>query len=1163
MPRPAALLACLLPLLGAAPVTAQPTPADPIDLVRGLRENGLSDLALDYLQELAAKRPSPGVLAVIPLERARARLELASAETDDAKRSALLSEAKADFDKFLAANSSHPRRAEAALSLARLVSIEAKGVVSQANKRADDAARARELVAARPVFTDAAKRFSQAAAEFAKKLDDAAQSPAARRAAVNDLYQARLDEAVNTLELARTYSTAGAAAADLVARGKAVDEARKLFVALAGEDADQPLCWVARAWVGECDLEKADPVKAKEAFDAVKKEARRAPSVAGAGARTAEFFELRADFLKAVGGANPAELRKSQTAIERWLAEPGRAPRASPEVAAARFYLATAKIKQAEQQTKKDAKTGELTVTGAARALYQSAERDLRQLQEPENEYTVRAAEARARVIRTLIGDPDKIDPAKLTDFEAALMLAQVQYTRAAKGGESAEARKAAAGKAVAAFERLRKLGTPPEFALDARAAAANLAYAYLLADKPYQAAVLGESVARTDRDPSTASRAGLIALNAYRSAAAKLETTDTRARRRDLDRADAVGLLLDAKFPREAYTDSARLQVVRDYLQQRKYLDAFRLAARVAEGSPAAIDARYLQSLAAVELLRGPVAGAASTLSPVEKADIFQTALKDLRGLPPVPPTAPRGEARLAVFLPLQRAELHILNGAADLAKAEACAKEATQALGTLKELTPDDKLELGMRVELTRMRALWGQALTAFQAGKYPEAVAKLAPVLADAQAKGQVTKEGMPDDVAEVAKRVDEYRREKVVGLAMQARVREGAIEKVGELFDLLKKLGGSLTDSAATLSVMIDGVRPQIEKLRRDGKGEEADKLAAGIGSVLDKVAAEKDVKPPTIIVLAEGLNSIGSHAKAVDLLKRIPPPADMAVMKTRPSELKDPKEQLAALRYRNAQLEMLRAYRDGGQFAEGDAIVAAAVGDGKPGSGWAVNSDFRREAALLLEAKAAAEADPQAAMKLWAEARGKWTEMSNQYFSPLKRLAGGKNDPKLAMRALLDLNQLPKSDKLPEKEADIKAGLTDRNPPAWLTELTEPTTKGADGTTVEHPAAAAYVQEMQNTTTRLESVLKPLFHALVFESLRCGIRANVSLLKGKPEAVAGKLEPYAKQLIQLETANPDLTDDIKAKFAGMLDEYPVLKEQYQKLGGKAFLRPATN
>ena len=643
MPRLAVLFALLATASMTRPAVAQPTPADPIDLVRGLRENGLADLALDYLKELEGKRPTPGVAAVIPLERARAKLEIAATETDDTKRSALLAEAKAAFDSFLAANATHPRRAEAALSLARLVSIESRGLVSKANKLSDDAARTRELIAARPIFNDAAKRFSQAAGEFAKKLEDESLARPAKRAAKNDLYQARLDEAINMLELAKTYSTVGAAATDLVARGKAVDEARKLFAALAEQDPEHPLAWVAKAWVGETELEKSNPVDAQKIFDEVKAEARRKPRFARLGGQTAEFFEMRADFLKAVGENSATALRKSQTEIERRLRKSaGRSRRPTPETAAARFYLATAKINQAKQLVKIDPKTNEATLRGNARQLFQSAERDLRRLQDPENDYSVRAAEARTQVIRTLIGDPDKIDLASLTDFETGLMLAQVRYTRAVQEAESVQARQAEAAKAVAVFERLRQLGAPAEFARDAEDAAANLAYAYLLADQPYQAAVLGDSLARTDRDPTTAARAGLIALNAYLTAAGKLDPTDTRGRRRDLDRAVAVGLLLDQKYPRETYTDSARLQVVRDYLQTRRYMEAFKLAARVADGSPVVLDARYLESLAATELLRAPPAGTepATALTPVEKADLFQKSLADLNAVPPTPAT-------------------------------------------------------------------------------------------------------------------------------------------------------------------------------------------------------------------------------------------------------------------------------------------------------------------------------------------------------------------------------------------------------------------------------------------------------------------------------------------------------------------------------------------
>ncbi len=1159
MSRLAALVVAVL-LLTAPPAPAQP--AEPIDLARGLRENGLPDLALEYLQDLSAKRLSPGALAVIPLERARARLELAAVEADDAKRGGLVNEAKADFDRFLAANATHPRRAEAALSLARLVSVQAKGMVSKANRRADDKDRVRDLLAARPVFDDAAKRFSQAAAEFAKKLDDAGLTPSAKRAVQNDLYQAQLDQAVNKFQLAMTYPKSGAA--NVVERAKSIDESRKLFLALGDRDATHPLCWVALAWAGECEAEKDSPVEAQKRFDAVKKEAVRAPTVAGLGARTARFFELRSEFLNALSDKNPAGWRKSQAAIEAWLADPaGRSAASAPEAAAARYYLAKIKIRQAEPQIKTDPKTTQVTLSGNARELLQSAERDFRRLLDPENDYTARAADDRAKTIRTLIGDPDKVDPAKLADFETGLMVAQVQYYRAVKEADTAVARQDAAAKAVATYERLQRMPVPREFARDALEAQANLAYAYTLADKPYQAAVLAESIARTSRSPATASRAGLIAITAYRQAGAKVDQADAKGRRGDLDRAMAVGLWLDKQFPLEAHTDNARVQIARDMVQNRRYPEGFKLLTRVANGSPSVLDARYLESIAAVEMLRAAPAAAEGVpaLSPAEKAEVYQKALADLQNLPETPAAAPRGDARLAVLLTLQLGELHFLNGVEELPKAEATAGLAGKKLATFTELTPEDKAELEFRVELSRMRALWGQAVILFQAKKYGEAVAKVAPVLQEAKEKGPVFKDSMEGEVAAVAKRVDEYRREKMLGLAMQARIREGAVDQVGELLDVLKKLGGSLANSGATLGVMIDGVRPQIDALRKEGKAAEADALMVGIGSILDKVAAEPDVKPPTIIVLAQGLNSIGNHDKAVEFLKKIAAPADATLMKKRPDDIPAEADKLAALRYRIAQLEMARAYRQGKKYALADAILKEAVGDGKPGSGWTNNADFKREAAYLLEAKATGDPTPASAVKLWGEARAKWTEMANQYFGPLKNLSGGKNDPRLAMRALLDLNALPKSDKLPPKVADIRAALTANPPPKWLTDLTVERVKGADGKLVEQPEAMAYVEEMRNTSKRLETTLKPLYHDLVFESIRCGVKANLSLLKADPAKVAAKLEPFAKQLVQLETGNPDMADEVKAKFADLLDETPALKDHYQKAGGKAFLKDA--
>ena len=69
----------LLLVAGAPFLLGQPCPAEEPsvqDFVRGLREKRYPDLALDYLKKLSAN-PPPGLAAVLPLEMARCRLDMA------------------------------------------------------------------------------------------------------------------------------------------------------------------------------------------------------------------------------------------------------------------------------------------------------------------------------------------------------------------------------------------------------------------------------------------------------------------------------------------------------------------------------------------------------------------------------------------------------------------------------------------------------------------------------------------------------------------------------------------------------------------------------------------------------------------------------------------------------------------------------------------------------------------------------------------------------------------------------------------------------------------------------------------------------------------------------------------------------------------------------
>ncbi len=1139
MPRAFWCLAALV--LFAAPAAAQP--GDPLELARRLRDNGMADLAVEYLDHLAAGKPSPALAAVLPLERARARLDLAGQEAGDARRDALIARARAEFEQFLATQSNHPRRAEAAVSLARVVSAQAKSILSRANKL-DEAQRKAERAKARPVFEDAAKRFGQAAAAYAQKLNDADLSPAQKADVARDVFQAELDRAVNSYLLADTYDTTDAKGRE--ARGNALKQARDLFVQLGKKEEAQSLGWVAKAWAAECLREMDSAVAARKEFDAVEAAGRKT-AAAAAGARLARFFDARALFFAA---KNAAALRKAQAALEQWLAEPAnRTGRPGHEVVAARWYVAVARDEQARALIDPKAKSSALSPT--VRALLRQAERDYKRVTETENDYSSRAAERRTRVMRLLIGDAEK-DPATITSFEEAVMTAQVQLYRALKETDQPDDRRKQMAKAVALYERARELPAPKEAAREASDAAVNLVFAYRMSGQPLRAAVLGDHLARTARPASAAAHAGLLAVQSYLQAPARLDPSDAASRRTDQEQAARLVHFLDRQYPADPSTDSARAHFGQLLLRQGKAREAFDLLARVNPTAPTAPAARLIQGAAALDLLRPAPAGmepADGALTAKQRADVYRRAVADLSSIPMPPPDAPADDARLAVLLRIQLAELELTDAPAGYPRAEKTAEAAAGIAAGFKELTADDRLELTLKAEHARLRAIYAQALPLYKAGKYAAAAAKVAPVLAAAAKDGPAAKAGQPEAVAAAAGRVDQFRRDDLLVLAMQARIKEGATDKLGGLFDLMKKLGGSLDASVGAVGTLVAAVRPQAEALRRGGKPDEADKLLRGVGVVLDKVAAEPKLTPRVLVFLGSGLTDMGQPEKAIEVLAKVPAPpaADLA---KKPADLDD-KARPPVLLYRQARLETARALRTAGRFADADKALAEAMGT-RDQPGWAAGDPaFRREVAYVLEDRAAAAPDAKQATALWGEANGKWAELANEYLPTLRRLAAGKQNATAALLVLADLKALPANKLLPKSPEEIKKGVAESKPPAWVKELLIETAPGPDGKPRPNPTAREYVQTLKQTAARLEAQVKPKYHDLFFESMRCLTRANASLLKDNPAELQKKLGKIAESVRQLETLNPDLAPEVRDKFASLMVEYPALKAEYDR------------
>src|SRR5262245_18488168 len=85
-------------LATALPAAAQPP--SPLQLVQGVREAGIPDLALEYLKEIENKDMPPLDKQAIPLERAKCLLDAAEEEPDEGTRTSMIGEAKEAFNSL-------------------------------------------------------------------------------------------------------------------------------------------------------------------------------------------------------------------------------------------------------------------------------------------------------------------------------------------------------------------------------------------------------------------------------------------------------------------------------------------------------------------------------------------------------------------------------------------------------------------------------------------------------------------------------------------------------------------------------------------------------------------------------------------------------------------------------------------------------------------------------------------------------------------------------------------------------------------------------------------------------------------------------------------------------------------------------------------------------
>lgn len=1245
-------LAVLL-VASSAPAQELPPPS-PFDLSRGLRESGMPDLALEYLTDLSKAAPAD-VQKVLPLERAKCRLDLAGTESDEALRSALVAEAKREFDQFVKANPGHPRLPEAAVALAQLQTLDGKTQVQRANRLPADQ-QATELAKARPLFVSAGKQFS-AAADALKKLADAEEPNTPRQRELTQNYlQAVIDQAMNLYLLADSYPDESKGA-EFEARQKAAKDAALIFDSVWGRNKEAPQGWAARAWAAECLRLQFEPVKANNGLKAVVEDAAKVRTPASAaGARMARFFQLRDEYVQK-GGAEgaSADRVRIRAACQAWLKDYADTGKPTWEVYATRYYLGRMCILEAQkrengtwEQVKpmnpKDKPTEKLVaVKEGGLAMFREADAQFKILVRTENEFTERAARQRPQALRWLVGNPDR-PPAQFATFDDCYMAALVQL-ESARSATAADERGAALDKAIALLERADGLPVPAESTRDAARALLDLARTYSVAGRPHAAAVYAENLARTARSPAFAAKAAAIALDSYARAANTTAPDNEDGRAVDRDRRIGLAMHLEKVAPNEAETDAARLQLGADLYRAGRKLDAFEAFSRVPARYPRVAQARLFEGIAAFDLTRplGPDETRADDLPADKKQSVFARAVADLSAVP-VPPDAAKDAADTGVTpvadyfnLRLQLAQLHITQGAKGYDTAEKTLVATAAAAARHPGLPADEKVKFAMRCEQMRIRTVFGQAMPLYQQGKYGDAAARFSELLAEVLKAGPAVKAKQPADVADLAKSLDADRIRLLLVPTLNAYVRDGSAAKTAELLDALKAFGGDLSTSARVVQQGVASIRPTVDALRREKKTEEADKLVAAVAGMVAKLATEKNLPVDVRLNLGRSFRDLGEYAKAVELLVDVPAPANKEALKAElkaaenetPEQVKQrDADNAAAPLYRIAQLELIRSYRLLKKYPEAAAILDDALGkEGelkgrvKPrAGGWATRfPEFRKEAILLIEAKAAAAPDAKTAIPLWNEAINNWSGWAGEYlqalnqlnqkFSPNKRKVeqlstrlrlidelaqmNNVNFPAVTAKVTADLAQAEGDaakadgevadaakgvDAAAAKPADLEkardrleaardaaadAGRRVSELKARLPMLDEYAKKANVDWADEAKAVQKELDPIQKEMGEQERRMNPLksiWQDVLSEQFRCLFAAQSAALKADKVKLAEFVTKHGKSIADFEKNNRPLPVNVRQKMFDLLDGSKELKDEYRKAGGVDLLAP---
>lgn len=956
-----------------------------LDFVRSLREKRRApDLALEYLQQLAKKPNLPkDLIDFLPLEMAECRMELAQLETDPDARNRILAQAETEFRQFLAAHANSPQAAGANLQLARIVSQQGMSQLTFALRQDSREGRIAEKEKARAKFDVAATSLTAAATQIDALLKKPDLTAAERRVLSRDKRLAQF-------ELGTTLFHKGNTFVDDAARSTTIGQARDVLKKLlaAGADKDS-LHYEIIAWLARCYAETDDPKNAEAQFVEVLRQ--KGPE-SEPGKRLAQYFHIQ--YLERDPNIKQ-EVRPKMIEQEatNWLSA-YKEYDSSPEGYAVRFLLAKTIFNQAQRLPQKSAE---------AQKLYADAEGMLNNIEHADNDFSQEAHEMRMQAIFQRSSEISGGDIAKLGTFQECYLRAQFEIHQMGEEGE--QARKVPAkqkeleaqrekhlGNVIQSLSRALDMVDDQTSSKDQVEAQYLLTFAYLSSDLPYQAAVLGEDLARRDPKSNRAVTAAGYALEAYGKILAEQEQKGSSKANLESDRNRVRNLaaFMESTWPKNPITNLARYQLGLLAIKGNNYADAIAVLSRVTPEYAAYPATQFdLAVFAALPAVREKVPPPVS-----QPPNYYQDqAIAALRRIPE--PTIPPDPTIVKYYLLGKQQLATLLLGARQY---EEMVQVAEKLHKQFKELPVEEKLRksLAPGMETLGLLTQYAQAEISYRAGQYDKVRAVIDPMLKDVTNQVKVIKDQEAkiqkelDDVDaqlqekiknnqpvkdEEQKKLEDYKEQvsrleqqshwkgqllrSLLVLALRSKVQEGNTKQAQEVFDVLKNTSGYFEGGATmVLLEIVQQLKAQIAGLEAAAamdptKKEELNKILTGFTTFLDKLAEQPATLSEDLIgFVSNSYSGMKKHKKAAEMLAKIPAPQPAPANPNEKPEDKDKREQEDRRKeafYHHVRLMCVRELRLDKQFDKASAEIKKII------AGWGHNNlDAQKEQIYILE-----------------------------------------------------------------------------------------------------------------------------------------------------------------------------------------------------------------